>query len=419
MSCQGFITMGLLGHLIISKVRHFEGERNGLQPYRSRRAEYEKPLLTLLTYSVKIPTLMGTIFSDIWALAAGAGLLISLGALPFLFKRARAASAGPLPSVMAPPVSGLDALDDEPIPVVKAVPAAEAEEPKPVAKPEPRNEKPASEAEKPAPQAEKAAVPASEMTMQAGADLQQTAKKAEKGPTTGGISPAVVYLQNLKIQMEHFEKEIHQLRTQMLAYTQTHDKEFKLLLDKLGELQSGIQGRPAPAAAPAPAPKAAPAPAPKVVAAPKPAPAPAPAPKPAPAPEPKPAPAPAPKPAPVAEPKPEPKVESSEQPTIQIELGARPAPGMTKTAAKPAPEPKPEPKAAPAPAPATEPTLAVAPPPADEKTVVIPPPAKKAEPETAEQIAAGLSLKFPGGEPLVPPAEEEPNPGAKGPVWPV
>lgn len=75
------------------------------------------------------------------------------------------------------------------------------------------------------------------------------------------------------------------------------------------------------------------------------------------------------------------------------------------------------PKVAPRPAP--EPTAPVAsPPPADEKTIVIPP--KKAEPESPEQIAAGLSLKFPGGEPLTPPpAEEEPAPGSKGPVWPV
>ncbi|MBI3299162.1 MAG: hypothetical protein HYZ75_13420 [Elusimicrobia bacterium] len=344
------------------------------------------------------------LFSDVWAVASGAGLLLCLAALPFLYKRARAASSA-LPGLVRAPID----VDDEPIPVVKEPAAQPAPQPveapaeRPAAAPKdaeaalPRDSARSAKAAEPAPQPQSQAQP------------QPAPADRDTKTSTGGTSPAVVYMQNLKIQMEHFEKEIHQLRSQLAGFAQMHDKEFKILLQKMSEFQAELHGQVGaahapPAAAPIPAPAPAPAPAKAVPVAAKPAPAPAPAPKPvaavpAPAPAiplakpPAAASAPAPAPAPVPVPVPKPAVQ----------------------APAPAPAPAPKPVTQPIPEKTVPVNLAAA-----EKTLVMPP--KKADAETPEQIAAGLSLRVPGGEaqPLTPPpAEEDPAPGSKGPVWPV
>ncbi|MBI5242107.1 MAG: hypothetical protein HY922_00320 [Elusimicrobia bacterium] len=89
----------------------------------------------------------------------------------------------------------------------------------------------------------------------------QTAKPDVK-TTTLGLSPAVVYLQNLKAQMEHFEKEIHQLHGDVVGMAQRHDNQFDALLKRLGELQNElhhqVQAHQQAASAPQRAPQTAP-----------------------------------------------------------------------------------------------------------------------------------------------------------------
>ncbi|MEK7743894.1 MAG: hypothetical protein AAB578_05860 [Elusimicrobiota bacterium] len=80
-------------------------------------------------------------------------------------------------------------------------------------------------------------------------------KKPEAGGLTGktmigGVSPAIVYLQNLKMQIEHFEKEIQQLRGDVSGFVQKHDTQYSYLLKRLGDLQGGMHPQ---ASAPPPA----------------------------------------------------------------------------------------------------------------------------------------------------------------------
>lgn len=322
---------------------------------------------------------MGEIFSDVWVWTSALGSLASAAALPFLIKKARSSAVVMTGSVVAAPFEA-----DEPIPVVK----------------EPKPEKPVER--KPEP------VPAPVLLKQA----PPPADKVDRANVTGPLGRGEKFIGEIMGRMTHFEEEIHQLRSQVQGFSEAHDKEFKVLLQKMGEFQSELrkelQARAAaPASAPAPAakppatnPAPAPAPAAKPAATPPPAakpPAPAPAPVVA-----APAPAPAPAPVPAAQP---PAASGG------IELG----PPRFTPAPKPAPTPKPEP----APKPAAEATSPIDPAAAAaaEKTVVLPP--KAAEP------SGGLLLRPPGGEPQAmtpPPATQEPediNLGSKGPVWPV
>ncbi len=299
---------------------------------------------------------MNAILGDVWIYVCLAGLLLSGAALPFLIKRYRTEPvSGPGGLFPSPGDEPPEELSVEP---VKVVDASSLKEP----------------AVKGSAPAKKKPTPVDPKTLRTGQTMP------------GGISPAIVYLQNLKLQIEHFEKEIHDLRSQVSGFAKTHDKQFHDLLDRMGSMQNElhhqvvaheIQSKPAVKPAAKPSAVHAPAPAAK------------PAPKPAPAAAAKPAP----KPAPVAKPAPKPAV-----------------------VAKPAPKPEAKPAVELKPVADSEPTVPVE--------------AKK-EPgkSTAEEIANTLTLNAPSGssekpekkEAAAPPKEEDilkPEKG-KGPVWPV
>ena len=58
------------------------------------------------------------------------------------------------------------------------------------------------------------------------------------GPTTtGGINPAVAYLQNLKNHLEHLEEEVNTLKGQLSNFAGKNESQFSALLERLGELK--------------------------------------------------------------------------------------------------------------------------------------------------------------------------------------
>ncbi|MFH1723653.1 MAG: hypothetical protein ABII00_03415, partial [Elusimicrobiota bacterium] len=170
------------------------------------------------------------------------------------------------------------AFDDEPV-KVKAEPADSDETVKLAPEPTAVAEEKPPESAPPAEKKPSAAPPAEQKPPTAPPAAQKPAAQLTPrriNPTatmSGGLSPAVVYLQNLKIQMEHFEKEIHDLRSQVVGFARQHDKEFELLLKRMVDFQRELhhevhshagtdEAAPAPARAPEPAPKAAAAPSP-------------------------------------------------------------------------------------------------------------------------------------------------------------
>ncbi len=191
-------------------------------------------------------------------------------------------------------------------------------------------------------------------------------RRKDMANSTGGISPAVVYLQNIKVELADLHKDLRSLAKRVddeLASVSTRDE---ALIARLGELTQAVESMKAAAPAePEPAPK-------KSRKAEK-----------APAPEPVPEPAPV-----VLAPEPEP------------------------VAAEPAPEPIVE--VLPPPAPDAIPELKVAPSPdetirMDLSALVAP------EPVKAEPVAA-VAEPEPASALPEPPPEEKPR---RGPVWPV
>jgi hypothetical protein len=122
------------------------------------------------------------------------------------------------------------------------------------------------------------------------APAPETASHGVPDPKTStlGLSPAAAYIQGLKSQMEHFEKEVHQLREEFESFMTHHDQQFESMVKRLEDLAKRAQapvrapsalarppqssgGKAAPAAQRPPAasvqlplPKPAPAPAPDV-----------------------------------------------------------------------------------------------------------------------------------------------------------
>ncbi len=187
--------------------------------------------------------------SDIWFYAYGAGLVVGIGLFVFLRTRFNSAVAGPDSSDLAAEFERrmrAAGMEPEPVKVVTGHP----EEAKPkVAAAEPAN---------PAPAAGPSAAGAARAENDQRAAPSAPAKKPEAGGLTGktmigGVSPAIVYLQNLKMQIEHFEKEIQQLRGDVSGFVQKHDSQYSNLLKRLGDLQGEMhpQASPAPAARPA------------------------------------------------------------------------------------------------------------------------------------------------------------------------
>jgi len=386
---------------------------------------------------------MTSMLFDIWVYVGIIGLIGSAVAFPMLLRRYREAAANEA-GVEVDPLDGVEELDpvavveeegsDSPVETVVT-----AEEP---AKEEPVVEKKEEDISPPT----KEEHPLKKAAREDAAGIPQSLKTGQT--TAGGISPAVVYLQNLKMQMEHFEQEIHSLRSQVVNFAHKHDQEFDILLKKMTEFQSELHHEmetvpaekkkasapvakptptPAPVVkpAPTPAPVAKPAPTPAPVAKPAPTPAPVAKPAPTPAPAAKPAPTPAPvvKPAPKPEPKPEPKP----APVAKPEPKPEPKPEL-KPAPVAKPEVKPEPKPAPEPDPiSVEPTIELSPTP--EK----PPAAAASEPQielsvepvkkegSPQDIADSLSLSAPEKGDKA--AGEDTDPlqpdTSKGPVWPV
>jgi len=313
---------------------------------------------------------MTNMLFDVWVYVGIFGFIGSIAAFPMLLKRYRLAAE----SELADGVEALDGID----PISEVETAEKFPEPEPVVEIPKRNEPASNEAsvEKEAPPSEREH-PLKTAAREGAAAVANTLKTGQT--ISGGISPAVVYLQNLKMQMEHFEKEIHQLRAQVVNFAHKHDQEFEILLKKMSEFQADLHQEtsaklPRPAAPPSPVPVAKPAPVPVA--------------KPAPVPVAKPAPVPVAKPAPVSV--------------------AKPAPVSV---AKPAPAPKP----------VEEPSIDFSLEPATQKIEprIELPAAKTAKEESAQDVADSLSLSVPAADEkndVVDPLKPEPG---KGPVWPV
>lgn len=171
-------------------------------------------------------------------------------------------------------------------------------------------------------------------------------RKDAASTTTGGISPAVVYLQNIKVELADLHKDLRALAQRVDAELASVSTRDEALISRLGELASAIENMKAasPAVPAMPEPEPEPAPSPKKARKVEKAPEPAPvvltvAPEPEPVPEPVPEPAPE----PVPEPKTEPAISANE--TIRMELGALIAAPLAQEAPA-AQEPQPEQAAA-------------------------------------------------------------------------
>lgn len=183
--------------------------------------------------------------------------------------------------------------------------------------------------------------------------------------TADGISPTVVYLQNLQnigTQLEGLHGEILELSRRVDAVS-GRDAAF---MERLGDIARAVEGLKSAAAA---APKRARKPVPEKA--------------------PEPAPAPVENPAPAAEAVAE----------LKIELGPAPGPSSKKPAAEPKPAPAPEPKPAPSP----------------DETMRL---------DLAAAIESQLAQKpAPATEPVSPPQDADASgpekPARRGPVWPV
>lgn len=84
---------------------------------------------------------------------------------------------------------------------------------------------------------------------------------------TGGISPAVVYLQNLKEQLEGLRKEVQAVKTQVSGVSQKNESQWNEVLLRLDEIRAATangSGAPAPQAQSAAAPSLSPNPTPTV-----------------------------------------------------------------------------------------------------------------------------------------------------------
>lgn len=311
---------------------------------------------------------MPGLWADGWFYISSAGLLVSGALFFFLLGQYRAAADA------AEEVHGEDAAA-EPVATSPVRPLYIPDEPEPAAPLKAATPAPAPVAAAPAP----AAVSAEKKDGLSGATAP------------GGISPAVVYLQNLKNQLEEMGGELRGLTKKVSAISDRDEA----LIERLAELTRVVEelksGAAPVAAVEAPAPKKAR----------KPAEA-----KPEPAAEPVAPSAPPPlvvAPAPVAAP-------AATPPTVElkIELGA--APGAGAPVNEPEPEPKPKLSRAAAAAEATlsggEVKPVVAP-----EAVPVPAPAPDAT-LRVDDLKAALEQPAPAAEP----AEEKPR---RGPVWPV
>lgn len=236
-----------------------------------------------------------------------------------------------------------------------------------------------------------------------------TATPSSVKESTGGFSPAVLYLQTIQVNLEKLHAEVRELSAKVNGITSRDEA----LIERLGELNAAVADlkNAAPVAAAEPRRKAEPK------AAPKPAPEPIPTleleSKPAPAPEAKP------EPAAVAKTEPAPAAEVAPAPAPEIERSSAPAPKRAKkSAAIFEPSPEAEPEAVPAPkaeialeVPLTPKTEPAAEPIRADETV-------RLEPGALEAVLrpAPAASDAPSQPPAQEPESETPR---RGPVWPV
>lgn len=174
---------------------------------------------------------MATLWTDLWFYVSAGGFLASLALFFMILGRYRAAVETDEEAEPDQPVRSISFPDPEPAkpaPVLRS--AAEAAGEKTLVLPP--SERPLPVAEAPAPRMEpvlRAAPPP-----QAAGPAAVEKRRGET--TTGGISPAVVYLQNIKMQMEKFDKEIAGLRSLASQQAAQGDLILRQLADLKGRL---------------------------------------------------------------------------------------------------------------------------------------------------------------------------------------
>lgn len=190
---------------------------------------------------------MNGLWADGWFYISSAGLLVSGVLFFFLLGQYRAAAdAADVRSVALEPEAEISPVRSVYIP----------EEPAPAPAPA---VKVASVPSEPPAETPKAEAPKAEA---AAPDYAGPERRREN--TTGGISPAVVYLQNIKSQLEGLHGQVAELTKRVESVTSRDEA----LIERLGELARAVESLKSPAAASAPAAEKAtePAPAPAVVA---------------------------------------------------------------------------------------------------------------------------------------------------------
>lgn len=304
------------------------------------------------------------LWADGWFYISSAGLLISGILFFFLLGQYRVASEAADATEGAEPSEAVHASDKEASAAIRPVyipeeapsPKVASHVEKPEAKPEP---KPRTDAEFTGPE-----------------------RRKDPANTTGGISPAVVYLQNIKVELADLHKDLRALSKRVddeLSSVSTRDE---ALIERLGELTRAVEAMksaapaPAPAAEPSPEPEEAPKPARKARKAEKP-----------------------PEPEPVAE-----VVVEAPPPAAEVVLEApKPAAEVSIEVLPPPPAEEPPPVAEVKAGPSPDETIRM-----ELGALIAEPPVK------AEALAAA--------EPATEPAKEEAPPVEKprrGPVWPV
>lgn len=86
-------------------------------------------------------------------------------------------------------------------------------------------------------------------------DAPPSADRRDPANTTGGLSPAVVYLQNIKTELAELHKEMNALAKRVDDHLAEGSSRDEALIERLGELARAVESMkaaaPAPAAAPA------------------------------------------------------------------------------------------------------------------------------------------------------------------------
>lgn len=181
------------------------------------------------------------LWADGWFYISSAGLLISGILFFFLLGQYRVASEAADATEGAESAEAVHDADKE-----ASSPAAIRPVYIPEESPSP---KVVSHSEKPEPKPEPKAKP----------DAEFPAPERRKDPanTTGGISPAVVYLQNIKVELADLHKDLRALSKRVDDELSSVSARDEALIERLGELTRAVEAMKASTPAPAPAAEAA------------------------------------------------------------------------------------------------------------------------------------------------------------------